>query len=136
MILRLFNFREHLKTFPHSKDGSYLSVPGAHTAAHICRASRALSQLLAPVPHWAKPIISYKSVKNRLPKSTGRAEVTVLPVDFLCTPACRSNCFSMHALLTDFRFFCVSCERIRAKKSTLRRLMTDAPIETSPETSI
>jgi len=42
----------------------------------------------------------------------------------------------MQALLTDFRFFRVSCERIRAKKSALRRLMTDGPIETSPETSI
>jgi hypothetical protein len=31
---------------------------------------------------WANSIIPYNARENRLPKRTGRAEVTVLPVDF------------------------------------------------------
>jgi hypothetical protein len=30
------------------------------------------------IPCWAKPIITHNAKKNRLPASTGRAEVTVL----------------------------------------------------------
>jgi len=41
-----------------------------------------IAGLLVPVPHWANSIIAYKADENRLPESTGRAEVTVLPVDF------------------------------------------------------
>jgi hypothetical protein len=38
---------------------------------------------------WAKPIMAHMAAENRLPKSTGRAEVTVLPVDFSARCACR-----------------------------------------------
>ncbi len=33
LILRILNFREHLETFPHSKDGGHFSIYGAHTTA-------------------------------------------------------------------------------------------------------
>jgi len=33
-------------------------------------------------PCWADSIIAYNAHENRLPKGTGGAEVTVLPVDF------------------------------------------------------
>jgi hypothetical protein len=78
------NFREHLEAFPHSTfftrdDGGRLSVHGAYTTAHSSRVwPIRIAGLLGLGRCRAKPIIAYKGEENRLPASTGRAEVTVL----------------------------------------------------------
>jgi hypothetical protein len=84
LILLILNIRKHRETFPHSTfftrdDGGHLSVHGAYTTAHSSRVWPVrIAGLLGLGCCRAKPIIAYKGEENRLPGSTGRAEVTVL----------------------------------------------------------
>ncbi len=97
VILCILNFREHLQTFPSRRfslatiAAALFLAPTPRTTAARCDRSQFPVSLVS-LPRWAKPMMAHKAEENRLPKSTGRAEVTVPPVDFprgLTSARCR-----------------------------------------------
>src|SRR5690348_2903832 len=90
---------------------------------------------------WAKPIIPQNANEKRLPKSTGRAEVTVLPRNFSSRSVAVAKAAGRLTYFTKCARTNLQCERIRATQTRTRRgarrwLVADAGVEVGRESPI